>query len=623
VQAVSGMSTPGLPAGVRSGRAGLVRVVRLLTAACLLGVAVVIVALAGQGVAAARGLPAPDDVTGTGGQPVARVAGQQPVAAAGPAVPASPGAGGLVEEYVEALNLTAQELSRPEPVPGNGAQAAAARGAQPDSRRPADPGTRSETAADLGRWWRPQRQPDGHLVVADVDGPDGRATPPRLATAAPVPPVGSMTVAELTAQAPRPEDQPIRLFMAQVTEDADRLAGTMSRLSSSRVGDRPRALAGSARTHAAEASAQAGDLRLSDAPATAKSEIRSAAADLRKLVNLALGEADKLGEADLLVQEAEQLRADARDAAAAVAVAESQAAVATDAAPPDVLPANVSPTNYPVRTIVDTVVDRTKALLPRTEEAMERLQVDRRDREEAAGLIADAERRAANAKDFAGDAPISARDEMNAVIAKLRRVGGLADKVADNMDGEGRRLRQAAELATQVVDYLEAQVGGGDAQPAPAGKGTELVPETPAPDTPANRLAGDSDEPVTPTAAVEGQSAAAQQPGAVADGTDGTEAHTREVLPAGVPGDDGRHAAATGEAGEDTPAASTAPPPTEVAGGDGPGAGTTAPVSLPVSENVAAADPGPAGDGDTGPPSSFGGDMFTDLADPTFADVGV
>ncbi|HKE98357.1 MAG TPA: hypothetical protein VKG45_05450 [Actinomycetes bacterium] len=601
----------------------LVRIVRLLTAALLLGVALLIVALAGQGAAAAHSLPtAAGDATDADGQPAARTAGHQPARAGEPAVPASPGPGGLVDEYVRALNLSAQELAGAElTVPGDGARTASAEGLRPEgSRRPTTPGAPSETASNLGRWWRPEQQrADRHLVVADLDDPDGQPTPPDLTLPAPVPLAEGMTVAELMVQAqpPSPTSQPVWLLMDQITENARMLTVTMTRLSDRQVSAQASALFTSAQEHAAKASASAQGGSLSHASDPAKAEIRLAAADLRKLSKLALGEADKIGQADVLVNQAKQLREDAQNAAKAAADAVGQAAVASGAAPPAVTPENVSPVSYPVSTVVDTVVKQTKELLPRTLEAMKRLQVDPRDQEEAEGLIKAAEAHAENAKTFAFDAPRSARDEMDAAIAKLHRVSDLASKYADNLDGEGERLREVAKNAEQLVDFLEAET-------APR-RGTQLVPEAPAPDAPVNRLADGGEEPMPSTAGVEGQDAAVRQPGGVVEDPDGGT-HSQDVLHAGVLGDDGRRAV-TSQAGENRAAASTAPPPIEVAGGGDPGANFT-PASTadgaiaPASEQVAAADTRSSGDSATD--SLFDNDMFAaDLTDTSFANAGV
>src|SRR5262245_24820744 len=101
---------------------------------------------------------------------------------------------------------------------------------------------------------------------------------------------------------------------------------------------------------------------------------------------------------------------------------------------------------------------------------------------------------------------------MNAAIAKLRRVSDLAGK-AGNVDGAGEHLREVAELAEQLVDFLEVE--------AAAGKGTQLVPEAPAPAAPVNRLAGGGAETLPSTDGVEGQDAAVQQLGGVVEDPDG------------------------------------------------------------------------------------------------------
>src|SRR4029453_16871343 len=153
-------------------------------------------------------------------------------------------------------------------------------------------------------------------------------------------------------------------------------------------------------------------------------------------------------------------------------------------------------------------------------------------------------------KTFAEDAPISARNEMDAAIAKLRRVSDLAGKAAGNLDGAGEQLREVAQLAEQLVDFLEAETA--------ARRGTQLVPETPAPAAPVNGLAGGGEEPMPSTAGVEGQDTAVRQPGGVVEDPDGGT-HSQDVLHAGVLGDDGRRAV-TSQAGENRAAASTAPP---------------------------------------------------------------
>jgi hypothetical protein len=213
--------------GMRSGRAGVVRVVRVLTAAVLLGVALLIVAVVGQGIAGARGLTvapvAPGAAASGGAPPAFRPDGGGPSADGATGEPASSGnGGGAPAEYVRSREAAAMLLAQEQllrPWGGPGAAATAAEALPEGPRGPGRPGTGgSAVVPRLGEAWRPElaRRP----VVAEAATPTG-PTPPKSAAGILEPVVAAANdLARLTTKF-EPASEKARPVVASIQAHAD------------------------------------------------------------------------------------------------------------------------------------------------------------------------------------------------------------------------------------------------------------------------------------------------------------------------------------------------------------------------------------------------------------------
>ena len=158
----------------RSGRAGIASAVRVLTATVLLGAALLIVALVGQGAAGARGLTAAPGAAAAAGVPPALPAGGGGLAADGAAVaPASPEDDGrALAEYAWSRDAAAMMLAQaklPRAWGGPGMDGAAAGTSPQGPRPPGGPGTGSgATVPRYGEGWRPAREVARPCGVAEA-----------------------------------------------------------------------------------------------------------------------------------------------------------------------------------------------------------------------------------------------------------------------------------------------------------------------------------------------------------------------------------------------------------------------------------------------------------------------
>jgi hypothetical protein len=194
--------------GAESGRVELGRVLRLLTAVVLLGLALLVVALLGQGVAAARPLTATPQTAGTGGP---RAAGQ-PEGVLPPAgrtaVPALYAAGPAARADLTRSLDAATDVLTPQTPPSSAFATRSPEGPQ----APGTPGPGSAQLAANANWGY-ARQPDelrvADLPVTDGDGTsNGRMPMPEVVAAAglserdggvdPTLPPGTMRVAQHT-----------------------------------------------------------------------------------------------------------------------------------------------------------------------------------------------------------------------------------------------------------------------------------------------------------------------------------------------------------------------------------------------------------------------------------------
>jgi hypothetical protein len=589
-------------AGAGAGRwaAGGTRVVRLLVAVCLLGTALLIMALVGQGAAAARGPTATAGAAG-GGRSVAGSAG---VALAGATTPpVRPGTGkGVHAELAWPWSRPAGVLELSEgPPPDAGAWVAGGAGSPEDPGRSGGPGTGSAAIVPDWRGWSPRapRVAAADVVVDDGGGGDGRSpgdgTSPGWSSTAKLLPSGGVRRGQLQ-EGPRYDPTQVRDAVYKLNDDALDLRDRIRMLAGDRADPKTgRTLSELVESVRSDAAAVAklelpAGTRVADASQPALDRLNVFIASTRQVIRLATDTA-------VSVQEGSKRIQGTAEAAAQTAAPESGAfikrlAAATDAAPvPGVVDEGSSePTTVGV--IVDEVAQQARSLAQVTSETKREIApvspylTRVRDLAMIVGVHAEA------AKRFAKDSqPVPARDGTIATINALRNFSNIVNVEAGELGGAGAKLRAAADAAARFADAVEAEIpkSGGTQPAAPSeeapDKGTGVEPP-PSPDDTGSRHAG-------------------------------------------------------GGTGEGGPVAGAVPPAAEVAGG-GDVPSSASPLDNPASllmselgddtvgslasERGASVDASGSGspDGDPGAPT-FGDDPLADLDDSTFAsfaDVG-
>jgi hypothetical protein len=522
-------------------------VVRLLTAAVLLGTALLIVALVGQGFAAVRdraALPPPS----AGDRPVAevlraatsmeRTLEQQPAGTTGRYPPDA----AAVLQAANVLGTTAG----PEPRPAGATPA----GLPAGSDGPGVPGRQSvATVPKLGHL----RQ-EAQIAMADqpvVNDADPSGGLPRSGEGLPD---GAVTMAQAT---PGPTSRksvgdildPVVVAARGVLEEASKVPYHV-------FAPHPSVPGKSASDHAAQARKFEGWNQHTKAHA----EMVAAIADFERLIASAREGAATLG------AQGEQLRAAAENA-------KRDADRAVSEVRRDVSPGDLDPSTAPgsVGTIATAASTGAEGLLS----SMREWTPDRVDYK-VERLVRYAKDHAAAARNIADRKPEEARAEAMAAIGHLDNMVKLARKFAEDREKGGKALRAAADAVAVEVELARAEVRNfgpprsSGTRPAP-GRDSSLDPET-APDSGDTRHAGDGTREggaATPTAVVEGS-----QPG---DTVAGRAA-----------------AGATWDGGQDAPVGSGG----ELFGGPlgGPLGGAPGDAAIPVS---AGGDTGsPIGDGD-------------------------
>jgi hypothetical protein len=511
--------------GAGSGRVELGRVLRLLTAMLLLGVALLVVALLGQGVAAARPLTATPDAAGN----AAPHAGGRPEGVLPPAgsmaVPAPHAAGldadpGARDDLARSLVAATDVLTR-QAVPSPAAAARSPGG----SKAPERPGRGSVQLAANANWGY-AKQPD-EVRVADQPRLSAQPTAPKVAE-----------------------------VVGPVIHYADRLGKWLGNWQGTEVAalvaeNRVTEHAKEATKHAYAADRLAPGASIHEASVQALRAVGDAGGELRPVAEVAHEVAKKLDKGSM------DLRAGARAAEEKAGTAEGQLA-----APPELRPT--------FEKVLSPVLGEALELSTLTSGTMTRLAFERAQANKAtamAGVLAESVTTNAEAGDGRGS------------IGKLRELIALTDKLADSLGQEGKDLRGAAQAAQDHADgALRAAPNPRGTQPAAPQKGTE-APQQPS-DTPPVQHAGAGEPESGAGAAVQVQAAPAPAAGGgdleLAAGP--AEARALVDPPAGVPdGDpfDNSPQVADGESGLDAGSSSTAPESVEVMAADSGGGDST------------------------------------------------
>jgi len=275
---------------------------------------------------------------------------------------------------------------------------------------------------------------------------------------------------------------------AELTGLIDRTA-SIAQLTPAGSGPQPAELQQSIQTQAKMAKDIGPSYYIPNATREARTPITAAVADLRELVavarQVALDADTKLGPEDERLRSAAQLTAKRADDA------QREAAYALGATPPKVLPKPVksdgtSVSRSPVPVVVRNVLAEVRSLAEQTS-AVERW-FDPAVRETRTdGLLRSATTHTEAAEEYTVTAPLSAQEQMDATIADLRELSGVAHDLADKLSRmppellmPGTPLRDAANTAAGFADFIEGQLRPPGTQPSPPSpKGGGLMPQDP------------------------------------------------------------------------------------------------------------------------------------------------
>lgn len=504
--------------GVAGGWVGVARVVRLLTAVGLLGLALLVVALIDQGVAAARPLPTPPSPLAGDGDLAATRPPEGGLAQAGrPAVPVLAETGAQADlarsQLASAGVLARSALLSPEP-----------QGTSPQgSRTPGTPAPWSAQLADNATWGYGKRPDElrvaGLPTVGDVGG-NGTGADGVSRTGTAVQHQAELVV--VPAESVKPATPVARSTVRQVMETASSHAG--------RVVDSLRLLKPPAGVPTADAfkqrieghrqsanetlaHASAPDALVPDAPEQARTAVWNAGVDLLRLGLLARSEGSSRVQAGgHIVQSGEAVTrwADELDASAAVA---------RDAAPD----------RYPFRDVVGSVVQSARGWaqdLKRGTDFQSRLGSHQTDRLKVDLLIDDI---ASSAMSAESRAAFNLREEalaaMDATLKAFRQLGEITTRVGGELNQEGKGVLAVGEPAHRYANEMLRTLRPLGTRPGPAApddqkpeKDTQVVPAQPSPDAPVLD-AGIDPEHRTSVATVQGDSRPVAQPTSAANGT--------------------------------------------------------------------------------------------------------
>jgi hypothetical protein len=531
--------------GVGSGRAGVATVVRVLTAAVLLGVALLIVALVGQGVAGARGLTAEPAAVDGDALPTAQPAGGEVTRAGAVTVlTAAETSGHAHADYLWSRGTAAGVLAQSPsllPLAGGGIrEAGAATQAQPPGPYgPSDlPAAedKSNLAPHWGEAWRRETPRVAHAPTS-TDDPTGDA-PSGGRPSSPGQPVGGMAVAA-AAQAQPPSSRPprsglltsrtqrvynatigtwqgaealaSRIIINQESPVYRSLAPEVARLKNSTIENvvAARALAG--------ATVLGTGASIAEASPAALEKVTAATSDLRELSELA----ERL--AGMMDEGAAQLRREAEDAVKTADTADHQ--VATIRQPEAGAPRSATAIVDPVAAKAVSLAKATAAAAGLTTNKFFAVL----DADTSRGLSKAVNRHTVVARlldDWGRREP--ALDAVKAATGMLRAQASLAQKVDRELQSDSKDLRERAQRAAYEAGDVDALVSGGVPQPAPPApakpqpsgeQGGEVDPE-PSLDAPVTQHAdiGEGANPATAAAAVEGGDGTAREHGE--DGVD-------------------------------------------------------------------------------------------------------
>jgi hypothetical protein len=552
--------------GVGSGwAAGVANVVRVLTAVVLLGLAVLIAVLVGQGAAAARTDPR------TQQHPrIKEPSLVQPARGGG----ADPGRTAAYLQAVAAADGLVDRLAGPLPPAGaaDGGGDTRSRPTAPD--RPGSSGTGSAMTTPDWRGWTPKRpQVAAAILPADDDRGRGRgdgfigddagsaALPLQVAF-----PVRTVTLAQ--AQQPSTVgSHQLDKAVLKLLSDADNLNSWMVSLTGDRVdpesGQTPSQIVEATRSRVRSLLLKVPqrDMPVAAAPAWAQGEVKEVTAGIRKLGQLANGTADTVA------GRGGQLQRAAREALTAGEHASVHEAMTQVAARASSLSELVS------ETIREIAPDRPY-LDPHHVAGLAKV----------VGQYADGAKAAAAANE-----PETMQAEMTVAIDTLRELSEYVEQRGGSLVGVGATVRATAEAAAEFADSVEADIPkrGGQTpsrpQDAPSIKGAEVEPP-PSLDAPVDHHAGG--EPASPavTGATGQDEQVASMP-TVAETLGGGD-HA-----SGAPPVADRTALLTNDV--------AAPP-------------------APVSQPIASASTGDSGSSDGDNSLPFDNGMFAEVADPAF-----